>query len=128
MSVVADSTPDHMETWLRVARKNTPTKNCLSQPAALPRRRAEERDSVILNAEHALGRQLHLMLIFEAVAILDHRRLRSVCNGQAQGGVCRFQVLLHQERGDVHRLADIPVDGNRLGGLLPPITTMGGVR
>src|SRR5207245_1215934 len=50
----------------------------------LPRRRAEECDGVILNAEHALAHQLHLMLILEAVTLLAHRRLWTVGNGEAQ--------------------------------------------
>ena len=54
----------------------------------------------------SVGR-LHLMLIFEAVAFLDHRRPWPVGDGDAQGRIGGFQVLLHQERGDVHRLADI---------------------
>ncbi len=77
------------------------------QPDCVPGGRGEADDAIVQLAINALGAQLDLVRLRGAIALGDQFWLRPVGDGHVQGGIGRFQVLLHQEGRRVQCIADV---------------------
>ncbi|OYW28864.1 MAG: hypothetical protein B7Z47_05390 [Chthoniobacter sp. 12-60-6] len=78
------------------------------QSDCLPGGRAEHDDAVIVTfAKDALGGRFHLVRIFEAITLLNDRRLGTIGDCHIQCRVRRLQVPFQQERRRMQRRADV---------------------